>query len=82
MCYIKLSYNLHGVSGVAEHLKTMKFESDNLNCQNFDVIIGTKFGELFYLNCYKIFPIIHMQQTFRHDNQLRTHGIIRIDLGI
>ena len=75
----RLSYNLLSVSKVTEHGKT-----GNGTCQILDdgnlVGVGTKFGELFYLNCQKTFSSSYMQQALRSNNQLTIHGIV--DMGI
>ena len=61
----RLSYNLLSVSAVTECGKTVKFGSDT--CQLLDngnlVGIGTKFGELFSLNCNKICPSSYVTDT-------------------
>ena len=61
----RLSYNLLSVSAVTERGKIVKFGSDT--CQVLDngnlVGIGTKFGELFYLNCNKMRPSSYVTGT-------------------
>ena len=74
-----LSYNLFSVSVAADREKTVRF--GQANCQILDdkklVAVGTKVGELYYLNCHTIGVYSHSAVTqagSKEDNWHRRYG--------